>query len=203
MAEVVRTAAPKLTPIIFNRVIHKEERVILATGDRVELHSFQRVFNFSWLDDSVTVLIAKAKLTLISVSAAIGAIRLRHEYRVSTARTQILHGITSKRSRRDAHRRMLTFERGLTVRTRCQAQSTIESLTPRVDRAVIGKGQSVRRTTGNFLNVAEAIDKSWDVARAHLWVPNAQPTLLIASHGVDVAPIALHEDSVLLATANI
>ena len=57
-------------------------------------------------------------------------------------------------------------------------------------------------TTGDFLNVREAIDESRYITRSHIWVARAKTTVCIAAHGVYIASIALHEHCMLLAAAN-
>ena len=85
----------------------------------------------------------------------------------------------------------------------CDAQGSIESLTPWEDWTIFTKSQSVRCTTHNLPYVAYSIYKSWDIANSILLIASAETSLAIASHRIYESSISLDKDSVLLSTADI
>ncbi len=55
----------------------------------------------------------------------------------------------------------------------------------------------------NFLDIDESVDERRHIAAAHISYARTKSTLAIASHCIDIAPIALDKDGVLLTAANI
>ena len=61
----------------------------------------------------------------------------------------------------------------------------------------------MRRSTRDFPNIAEPVDESRYIAAAYLSIASTKTPLAVASHRIDVATVALHEDSMLLAATHI
>ena len=98
LTEIVCSTGPELTAVALSWVVSQEHSVVLATTDLVDGHTMQVLHHLSWLNDSVSVGIAQAKLALISISTTVDPIaHIRDENRVSTACIQIFNTLSPER----------------------------------------------------------------------------------------------------------
>lgn len=87
---VIGSAGPKLAPPALVLVVDEEQGVVLAAGDLANDHVVEDVLELGWLNDSVLVLVAKTKLSLVGVAAAEDLVLICDEDRVTTASLKIL-----------------------------------------------------------------------------------------------------------------
>jgi len=80
---------------------------------------------------------------------------------------------------------------------------SIESLAPAKNIASFTQSQSVSKSTGNFLDVLEALYFIGDVGILYTFVSHTQFAFAIAPHGVDLPSIAGNKGRMLLPTADL
>lgn len=98
----------------------------------------------------------------------------------------------------------LTVSRSATILIVIEAESSVESLTPRVDESIRAQGDRVRSATRDFGDIADAFNQSGHVDAPQVRVANAQLAVRVGTHGIDVATLAhtRHEDGVVVAAGH-
>ena len=116
LTEIVCSAGPELSAVALSWIVSQEHSVVLATTDLVDGHTLQILHHLSWLNDSVPVGIAQAKLALIGVPTTVDPIaNIRDKNRVSTSCIQILDTLAPKRFLRYHFRTINIFKSPLGI----------------------------------------------------------------------------------------